>query len=106
MEQEVVEVEDARMSGVRCEEGKGVDMMAAEHAGRMVLKQEEGTKDNEADERSLYVLDEAEEVRRRVSMMTVLGDEVAEGKYKCPVVLEEVLVDLEVDRRMKVEDKG
>jgi hypothetical protein len=80
-------------------------MTAAEHDAHMVLKQVEG-KDSEADERMVYGLDEAEDVRKGVSTMMVPEVGAAGVNCKCPVVYEEALVDLGAGHHRKVEDKG
>jgi len=94
---------------VHCEEGTGVDTMAAERAARMVLKQAEGNEDKEADEvggRRVDGLDEAEGAHTDVNTTMVREvEEVAGENYKCPVVLEEVLADPGEERCRKVEDK-
>jgi hypothetical protein len=81
-------------------------MTEAEHDVHMVLKQAEGRKDNEAGGRMVYALDEAEDVRKGVSMMMVPEVEAAEVNYRCPVVYEEAPVDPGEDHHRKVEDKG
>ena len=84
-------------------------MMAAERAARMVLKQAEGNEDKEADEvdgRRVDGLDEAEEAHTDVNTTMVREVEEAVGEnYKCPVVLEEALVDPGEEHRRKAEDK-
>ena len=86
-----------------------MDMMAAERAARMVLKQAEGNEDKEADEvggRREDGLDEAEEAHTDVNKTMVREvEEVAGENCKCPVVLGEALVDPEEEHRRKVEDK-